>query len=128
MRVCGCTPSTPEMHEHRAVEHVQDALDLGDEVRVAGCVDQVDVHVAERERRDRGSDRDPALPLERERVGLCRAGIDAAELVDDARVVQQAFCESCLTGVYVRQDPKVQLFRRHASYPPNRSQSPFRLT
>ena len=41
-------------HEHRAVEHVEDALDLGDEVRVAGRVDQIDVQVAERERRDRG--------------------------------------------------------------------------
>ena len=62
--------------------------------------------VPDRERRDGGPDRDPAPPLERQRVGLRRAGIDAAELVDDARVVQQPFGESCLTGVYVRQDPQ----------------------
>ena len=91
-------------HEHRAVEHAQHPLHLGDEVRVARRVDQVDVDVAERERRDGRLDRDPALPLERQRVGLRRAGVDAADLVDDAGRVQQPFGESCLTGVYMRQD------------------------
>ena len=97
-------------HEHRAVEHAQDAFHLGDEVRMTRRVDQVDVDVLERERRDGRPDRDPALLLERQRVGLRRAGIDAAELVDDTGLVQQPFGESCLTGVYMRQDPKVQLF------------------
>ena len=37
--------------EHGTVEHAEDALDLGDEVGVAGGVDDVDDEVAERERR-----------------------------------------------------------------------------
>ena len=40
-------------HQHGAVEHAEHPLDLGDEVRVAGRVDQVDGDVAERERRPR---------------------------------------------------------------------------
>jgi hypothetical protein len=35
--------------QHRAVEHAQHPLDLGNEVRVAGCVDQVDGDVADKE-------------------------------------------------------------------------------
>ena len=50
--------------EHGAVEHAQHPLDLGDEVRVPGRVDQVDGEVADPERRDRGLDRDSALALE----------------------------------------------------------------
>ena len=50
-RVCACTPSTAETHQHRAVEHAQHPFHLGDEVRVAGRVDQVDGDVADRERR-----------------------------------------------------------------------------
>jgi len=92
-------------HEHRAVEHAQHALDLGDEVRVAGRVDQVDGDVVDRERHDRRADRDAALLLERQRVGLRRAGVDAADLVDDAGRVQQPLGERRLTGVYMRQDP-----------------------
>ena len=52
--------------EHRAVQHAEHALDLGDEVRVARRVDQVDGDVVDRERHDRGLDRDAALPLQRE--------------------------------------------------------------
>ena len=88
---------------------------------MAGRVDQVDGEVADRKRRDGGSDRDPALPLERERIGLGRSGIDAAEHVDDAGFVQKPFGESCLTGVYMRQDPKVERAVQQGSYPPNRS-------
>ena len=39
-------------HEHRTVEHAEDTFNLGDEVRMAGRVDQVDVDIRERERRD----------------------------------------------------------------------------
>jgi hypothetical protein len=48
-----------------AVEHGQRPLHLGDEVRVAGRVDQVDRDVVDRERDDGGPDRDAALALER---------------------------------------------------------------
>ena len=111
-------------HENRAVEHAQHSFHLGDEVRMARRVDQVDVDVFQCERRNGRLDRDPTLPLQRQRVGLRASGVDAANFVDHAGFVQQAFGESCLTGVYMRQDSEVQLFLRHASYPPNRSQRP----
>ena len=96
--------------EHRAVEHAEHPLDLGDEVRVAGRVDQVDGDVADDERDDRGLDRDAALALQRQRVGLGVAVVDAADLVDDAGGVEQPLGEGGLTGVDVRQDPQVQAF------------------
>ncbi len=40
--------------EDRAVEDAEDAFDLGDEVGVAGRVDEVDREVADEERGDRG--------------------------------------------------------------------------
>ena len=115
-------------HEHRPVEHGQDPLHLGDEVRVARRVDQVDVDVADGERRHGRPDRDPALTLERQKVRLRRSVVDAADGTDHAGLVQQPFCESGLTRVYMRQDPEVQLFLRHASYPPSRSQTPYGWT
>ena len=95
-------------HEHRAVEHVQHALDLGDEVGVAGRVDQVDRDVVDDERNYRGLDRDAALPFEREGIGLSTAFVDASDLADDTGDVQEPLGEGCLTSVYMRQNPKVQ--------------------
>jgi hypothetical protein len=51
--------------EHGAVEDLEHPLHLGDEVRVAGRVDEVDRDVVDRERDDRGPDRDAAPSLER---------------------------------------------------------------
>jgi hypothetical protein len=103
--------------QHRAVEHAQHPLHLGDEVGVPGRVDQVHRDVVDGEGDDRGLDRDPAPALEREGVGLGAAVVDAADLVDDAGRVQQPLGQGCLTGVYVRQYPQVQ--RTHcASCPP----------
>jgi hypothetical protein len=96
--------------QDRAVEHAQRALHLGDEVRVARGVDQVDADVADRERRDGGLDRDPTLPFERERVGLGTSVVDAADLVDDSSGVQQPLGQAGLSGVNMRQDPKIQYF------------------
>jgi hypothetical protein len=114
-------------HEHRAVEHVEHAFHLRDEVRVPRRVDQVDDHVVDLEGHDRGLDRDAPLLLERQRVGLRRALVDAAELANHAGLEEQAFRESCLTGVYMRQDPQVERSSKQASFPPNRSQRPPRL-
>ena len=58
------------------------------------------------ERHDGGLDGDAALPLQRERVGLGVAVVDAAELVDDAGGVQQPLGQAGLTGVDVRQDAR----------------------
>ncbi len=104
--------------EHDAVEHAEHALDLGDEVRVAGRVDQVDGDVVDRERDDRRLDRDPSLALERERVGLRRPAVDAAGRGDHTGVVEKPLGECGLTGVYMRQDPEVQSCVQHGSYPP----------
>src|SRR6266446_2821692 len=127
-RVCDCTPLDGGNHEHGAVEDAQHPLHLGYEIRVAGRVDQVDRYIVDRERDDRRPDRDAALPFECERIGLRRALVDAADLVDHPGCVEQPLCESCLTGVYMRQDPQVERFAMQASYPPNRSRSPYRWT
>ncbi len=127
IRVCGWTPSTAEITSTAAVEHAQHPLHLGDEVRVAGRVDQVDGDAVDRERDDGRLDRDAALLLERQRVGLRRPLVDAADLVDHAGGVQQPFGESCLTGVYMRQDPKVERSAKQASIPPSRSSTAFSI-
>jgi hypothetical protein len=109
-------------HEHSAVEDGEHTLDFCDEVGVTRGVDEIDGRVVERERNDRRLDRDPAPALELERVGLRRPVVDAAELANDAGRVEQPLGERRLTGVYMRQDPKVQRSAKQASYPPNRSQ------
>ena len=75
---------------------------------MAWRVDEVDRRVADDKRDDCGLDRDAALTLEVERVGLGGAGVDAAELVDDPGCEQQPFGEGGLTGVDVREDSEVQ--------------------
>ena len=94
--------------EDGAVQHAEDALDLGDEVRVAGRVDQVDREVADQERGDRGPDRDAAFALEVERVGLGGAGVDAADVVDRAGGEEESLGESGLTGVDVGEDAEIE--------------------
>ena len=109
--------------EDRPVQDAKDALDLGDEVRVAGRIDDVDREVAEGERRDGRLDRDAALALELEGVGLGRAGVDAADVVDRAGVVEKSLGEGGLTGVDVGEDSEIE--RTHgASCLPRRSGSP----
>src|SRR6266568_837155 len=114
--------------QDRAVQDAQEPFPLGNEIRVARRVDQVDGDIADRERRDGGLDCDSALPFQGQRIGLGRAGVDAAWPVNDTSNVQKPLGESCLTGVYMRQDPQVERLLRHASYPLNRSQRPARWT
>ena len=104
-------------HEDRAVEHAQHALDLGDEVGMPRRVDQVDGERPDLESRDRRFDGDAPRALERERVRLSAAVVDAPELVDDAGRVEQPLCECRLTGVYMRQDPQVERCAKHAQIP-----------
>ncbi len=94
--------------EHRAIEHAEDALDLRDEVGVAGGVDEVDREVAHQERGDRGPDRDAAFALEVERVGLGGAGVDAADAIDGAGGEEEPLGEGGLTGVDVREDAEIE--------------------
>ena len=94
--------------EHGAVEHAEDALHLGDEVRVTGRFDQIDGDVFDHERNDRGFDGDAAAAFECEGVCLSVAVVDAANMGDDARVEEQALGETGFTGVYMRQNAKIQ--------------------
>ena len=95
-------------NQHGTVEHTQHTLNLGDEVRMAGGVDEIDREVAHEERGDRGPDRDPAFALEIERVRLGSAGIDAAEVVDRAGREEEALGESGLTGVDVGENSEIE--------------------
>ena len=61
----------------------------------------------------------PRLPFERQGIGLGVAVIDAADLVDDTGGIEQPLGEGGLTGVYMRQNPKVQSAHR-ASCPLDR--------
>jgi hypothetical protein len=94
--------------EHGPVEHAQRPLHLGDEVGVAGRVDQVDRGVADRERGHGGLDGDAAAALEGERVGLGAAGVDTADGVDDPADVEEALGQTRLTGIDVRHDAEVE--------------------
>ena len=50
--------------QDRAIDHVEDALDLAAEIRVAGRVDDVDPDVVPDQRRDLGQNGDPAFALQ----------------------------------------------------------------
>jgi len=94
--------------EHGAVEHAQHPFHLGDEVRVAGGVDEIDGDVVDGEGDDGGLDRDSALPFQGQRIGLGVSRIDATDLVDDTGGVQKPLGQAGLTGVNMRQDPQIQ--------------------
>ena len=115
-------------HQHDTVQHAQRAFHLGNEIRVAGRVDQVDGRAVDRERDDGGLDRDPALALQLQRVRLGRARVDAAGLVDDSSGVEQPLRQRCLAGVNMCEDPQIQCSARHAPHPPNRPTDSFRWT
>ena len=91
----------------------------------AGVIDEVG-------RVDHGTTQTDSLALERQRGITIKSAVvsfvvDAAELADHAGLVQKPFGESCLTGVYMRQDSQVERSSKQASVPPNRSQGPSRL-
>src|SRR5207237_2735801 len=93
-----------------------------------GRVDQVDDGAVDREGDDRRLDRDAPLALKVQRVGLRRALIDAAGLVDDTSAVEQALGQRRLAGVNMCEDPQVQCSAKHAPHPPNRPTDAFRWT
>jgi hypothetical protein len=115
-------------HQHDTIEHAQRTLHLGHEIRVAGRVDQVDGAAVDRERDDRRLDRDPTLTLQRQRVRLRRALIDAAGLIDNTSAVEQSLRQRCLAGVNMCEDPQIQYSAKHAPHPPNRPTDAFRWT
>ncbi len=68
--------------EHGAVERAEYPLDLGDEVGMAGRIDEVDRRLADGEIHDGRLNRDPSLAFQREEIGLRAAVVDAAGPVD----------------------------------------------
>lgn len=91
-----------------AVEHAQHPLHLGDEIRVPGCVDQIDGDVVDGKRHDSRFDRDAAPAFQREGIGRGAAVVDAADLVDDSGGVEKPLGQTCLTGVDMRQNSQVE--------------------
>ena len=61
----------------------------------------------------REKDRDAARTLERVRVHVRVFMVDAAEIADRARAVEQRLGQRRLSGVDVRQDPQNQLLHKH---------------
>ena len=84
-------------HEDGSIEHIKDSIHLGDEVRVAGRVHEVDADVVDDEGRDRGLDRkSTAWELQLRRISLSRTRVDAAELVDHSGGVEEPLGQSRL--------------------------------
>ena len=54
-RVCACTPSTAEITSTAPSSTLKHPFDLGNKIRVAGCVDQIDRDVVDNEGYDSGS-------------------------------------------------------------------------
>ena len=89
----------------RAVDHVEDALDLAAEIGVAGRIDDVDARVLPQERRRLGEDGDAALALEV--VGIERTLGDALILAERAGLLQQAVDQRGLAVVDMGDDGDV---------------------
>ena len=89
----------------RAVDHVEDALDLAAEIGVAGRVDDVDAGVVPEDRRRLGEDGDAALALEI--VGIHRALGDLLVLAEGAGLLQQAVDQRGLAMVDMGDDRDV---------------------
>jgi hypothetical protein len=75
----------------------------------------VDGDIADHERHHRGLEGDAAPTFEVEEVCVAGAVVDAAELVDDARGMEQTLRQAGLTGVDMGQDPEVQRSHAHPS-------------
>ena len=95
-------------HHHGGIEHTQRSLDLGNEIGVAGRIDEIDGSVAERKRYDGCLDGYPALPFQIEVVGLGIAGIHAAKLGDGAGFKKQPLSEAGLAGIDMGHNAQIQ--------------------
>ena len=99
-RTFGC------VHQHqRAVDHVEDALDLAAEIGVAGRVDDIDAGVLPLHRCGLRQNRDAALALQI--VGVHRALNLALVVAVDAGLLQQAVNQRGLAVVDVGDDGDV---------------------
>ena len=100
----------------RAVDHVEDALDLAAEIGVAGRVDDVDAGVLPEERGHLGEDGDAALALQV--VGIHRALGDPLVLAERAGLLQQAVDQGGLAVVDVGDDGDIAQIHRASMHGP----------
>ena len=95
------TPMTRVDDHDRSVGDAERGDRVGDEARVAGRVDQVDLAAVVLERGDGGADRHLALLLVRFEVGGRRPILDPPEAVDDPGLEQQRLVQRGLAGAAV---------------------------
>ena len=108
--------------QDHAVDHRQDALDLGAEIGVAGRVDDVDVGAVPVDRRALGEDGDPALLLEVGRIH--RPLLDALVVAEGAGLAEQLVDQRGLAVIDVGDDRHVAEF--HGLFSGKRSRLPSR--
>ena len=102
-------------HEDGQVGHAQRRVDVADEVRVPGAVDEVDLVVLPLERRERERQGQPALLLLGVEVGDRRSVLDPADPSDGAGAVQQRLGQGRLARSAVAHQGDVSdLLRRKA--------------
>jgi hypothetical protein len=92
-----------------------------------GVVDEVHRRAVDGERRHGGADRDAAFALERQRVGLRRPGVDAADRLERAGGVQQAFVSDVLPASTCATIPRFKRRNRPVLSHPSRGEGHRRL-
>jgi hypothetical protein len=88
-------------HDHGGVGDPKRGDGVGDEARLAGRVDQVDLATVVPERCDRGADRHLALLLVSLEVGHCGAVLDLPEPVDHPGLEQHRLVQRGLAAAAV---------------------------
>ena len=94
-------------HGDGTVEHAQRALDLGGEIHVAGCVDNVDANVAPGTGGCGRSNGDAALLLLLHPVHSRSAFMDLSDAVRASGVKQDALRRSGLAGIDMGHDANI---------------------
>ena len=94
--------------EHRAVDHIEDALDLAAEIGMAGSVDDIDAGVLPDERGDLGKDGDAALSFEVIRIH--RPFGDFLVVAEGAGLGQEPVDHGCLAVIDMGNDGDVAQF------------------
>ena len=98
-------------NQNRIVERAQRALRLSRKIDVAGCIHEHDVGIAVVEHGLRREDRNAALALDRVRIQVRIAIVNAAALANAARIEQHGLGQRGLAGIDMRQDSNDRLLR-----------------
>jgi hypothetical protein len=88
-------------HSNSAIEHAQGALDLGREIHVAGCVNNIDTDVAPGACSRSGCNRDSAFLLLLHPIHRRSALMDLSDAVRASGIEQDALRRSGLAGIDV---------------------------